>query len=337
MRDILETLARGEDLAPDMAAFAFNSILDGNGTEAEIASLLMGLRQKGETVVELSAAVTAMRARMTHATVNGFPIDVCGTGGDGAHTLNISTAVAIVVAATGFSVAKHGNKAASSQTGATDVLSALGVNTSAPQHIVEACVNDIGIGYFAAPLYHPALVRLAPMRKKLGVRTLFNLIGPLCNPAGVIRQLVGVTEIKLIDMFIDVLRATGSEAATVVCGADNIDEFSLAGINHYQDFSMATKTPLRRITSATIGLMTAPLASIKGGAPETNASALLDLLNGAKGAYRDIVLMNAAFAMMIAQPEGGGPQDFIGLAEESIDSGCASALLQKWIKMSNQS
>jgi anthranilate phosphoribosyltransferase len=337
MHDILETLARGENLSQEMATFAFNSILDGKGTEAEIGAVLMGLRQKGETIVELSAAVTAMRARMIKATVQGFPIDVCGTGGDGAQTLNISTAVAIVVAATGFPVAKHGNKAASSQTGATDVLSALGVNTSAPQHIVEACVNDIGIGYFAAPLYHPALARLAPIRKNLGVRTLFNLIGPLCNPAGVIRQLVGVTDVKLVDMFIDVLRSTGSEAATVVCGTDNIDEFSLTGVNHYQDFIMENKTPLRCISSAAIGLMTAPLASIKGGPPETNAAALLDLLSGTKGAYRDIVLMNASFAMMIAQPEGGGPQDFIELAQESIDSGRASALLQKWIKMSNQS
>jgi anthranilate phosphoribosyltransferase len=337
MRDILNVLERRENLSPEMASAAFDSVFDGIATDAEIAELLVGLRQKGETIVELSAAVTAMRARMITATVRPNAMDVCGTGGDGAHTLNISTAVAIVVAASGQPVAKHGNRAASSQTGATDVLTALGVNTGAPQHIVEACVNEIGIGYFAAPLYHPALGRLAPIRKSLGVRTLFNLIGPLCNPAGVITQLVGVTDISLIDTFIDVLRSTGSEAATVVCGADNIDEFSLAGINHYQDFILENKTPLRTITSETVGLMTAPLAAIKGGPPETNAAALLDLLSGTKGAYRDVVLMNAGFAQMIACPAGGGPQDFIDVAQEAIDSGRALELLQKWIAMSQKS
>jgi anthranilate phosphoribosyltransferase len=335
--DVLDKLARRDDLDADEAAYAFAAVFDGKLTPEETGALLMGLRQKGETVTEISAAVTAMRARMIKANVRVDAIDVCGTGGDGAQTLNISTAVAIVVAACGMVVAKHGNKAASSQSGASDVLTALGVNISAPQHVVERCVNDIRIGYFAAPLYHPALAPLVPLRKNLGFRTLFNLLGPLCNPAGVNRQLLGVPSPALVDTFISILQQTGSESATVVCGAGPVDEFSLAGANAYRYFLQAHVGDPRSITSADMGLMSAPLSAIKGGTAVENAQALSHLLSGTTGAYRDTVIMNAAFALEVAEPAGGSPLDNIEVAAEAIDSGAARALLEKWISMSNQS
>jgi anthranilate phosphoribosyltransferase len=336
-RDILELLATRENLEADEAAFAFGAVFDGKVSPPEIGAFLMGLRSKGETILEIIAAVTAMRARMTKATVRADAIDVCGTGGDGAQTLNISTAVSIVLAACGVPVAKHGNKAASSQSGATDVLSALGVNISAPQAVVERCVNEIGIGYFAAPLYHPALKDLVPIRKNMGIRTLFNLLGPLCNPAGVTRQMIGVPAIGLIDPFLEVLMATGSESATIVCGAGPIDEFSLAGLNFYRYFLQLQTGEMRTITSEVMGLISAPLEKIKGGTAEENARELIKLLSGQTGAYRETVLMNAAFALELAEPAGGSPMDNIEVATDAIDSGKARTLLQEWIIMSNKS
>lgn len=334
-RDVLELLARGTHLTAEEADFAFACVLDGKATPEETAALLMGLRAKGETVGEIVAAVQAMRARMIKATVRVDALDVCGTGGDGAQTLNISTAVALVVAACGVPVAKHGNKAASSQSGATDVLSALGVNITAPQSVVERCVNEICIGYFAAPLYHPALSHLAPLRKNLGIRTLFNLLGPLCNPAGVSRQLIGVPSLQLIDPFIDVLRATGSESGMIVCGAGPIDEFSLAGLNYYRYFLHDHTGDMRTITSTDMQLSASPLASIRGGSATDNAREMMKLLSGQTGAYRDTVVMNAAFALEVAEPAGGSPIDNIEVAAEAIDSGKARTVLQNWIAMSH--
>jgi anthranilate phosphoribosyltransferase len=335
--DILELLARREHLTDTEADFAFAAVLDGELSSEQIGALLMGLRSKGETVLEICAAVKAMRARMIKASVRADAIDLCGTGGDGQHTLNISTATSLVVAASGVPVAKHGNRAASSQSGATDVLTVLGVKTDAPQTVVERCVNELGIGYFAAPLYHPALKNLVPVRRNLGFRTLFNLLGPLCNPAGVTRQMIGVPAVGVINAFLDVLRELGSESATVVCGAGPIDEFSLAGLNHYRYFLQLQTGDMRTITSADMHLMSAPLEAIKGGTPEENARALLKLLSGQTGAYRDTVLMNAAFALELAEPAGGSPLDHIEVAAEALDSGKARTLLQDWIVMSNKS
>jgi anthranilate phosphoribosyltransferase len=335
--DILELLARREHLTDTEADFVFAAVLDGSISNEQIGALLMGLRSKGETVLEICAAVKATRARMIKASVRADAIDLCGTGGDGQHTLNISTATALVVAACGVPVAKHGNKAASSQSGATDVLSVLGVNTDAPQAVVERCVNELGIGYFAAPLYHPALKNLVPVRRALGFRTLFNLLGPLCNPAGVTRQMIGVPAVGVINAFLDVLRQIGSESATIVCGAGPIDEFSLAGLNHYRSFYQLQAGDMRTITSADMHLMSAPLDEIRGGSPDENARALLKLLSGQTGAYRDTVLMNAAFALEMADPAGGSPLDRVAAAADAIDSGKARTLLQDWISMSNKS
>ncbi len=334
MREILEILARGDDLPANIAAQGFDAVFDGSASDAEIGALLMGLRQKGESITEISAAVKAMRARMIKATVRSDAIDVCGTGGDGAQTLNVSTAVAIVVAACGVPVAKHGNKAASSASGATDVLSVLGVKTDAPQIVVERCVNELGIGYFAAPLYHPALAKLAPIRKSLGIRTLFNLLGPMCNPAGVSRQMVGISMPNFIETYAKVLKQNGSAQAIVMCGAAGIDEFCLDGENHAYEFSGDTFKQFI-VRSDEFGLAPAPLAAIKGGTPSQNAAALLELLSGKMGAYRDTVLFNALFALSLGLPSATD-EARLALAANAIDSGKAGTLLTAWIEMSHK-
>jgi anthranilate phosphoribosyltransferase len=333
--DCLNMLRAGQNLAAAEADALFAALLDQQLEPVQIAAVLMGLAQKGETVVELAAAVNAMRARMIKATVHIDAIDVCGTGGDGAHTLNISTAVALVVAACGVPVAKHGNRAASSMSGATDVLSALGVNINAPQGVAERCVNALGIGYFAAPLYHPALGALADIRKSLGIRTIFNMLGPLCNPAGVTRQLVGISSAAFLRRYADVLRATGSERAVVVHAACGVDEFSLDGDNYMcafvEDEMMETT-----MNAKDMGLSAMPLAAIRGGDPAHNAAALIALLNGEPSAYRDTVLFNALFALSLHHASET-PDAGMARAAEAIDSGKARILLTNWIQMSNQS
>lgn len=330
--EALVRLRRSEALDPALADAVFADLLDGRLDAAQTGALLMGLAQKGETVEELAAAARAMRARMIRAQVRADAIDVCGTGGDGAGTFNISTAVAIVVAACGVPVAKHGNRAASSQSGATDVLTQLGVRTDAPQPVVERCVNELGIGYFAAPLYHPALAPLVPVRKALGIRTLFNLIGPLCNPAGVTRQMLGVPDPALVKPMRDVLQALGSTAMLIVSGGGGIDEFSLAGDN---GFATQDGGPVRRINASELGFNRAPIEALRGGTPQINAAALRTMLAGERGAYRDTVLLNAAFALALAQESKA--QSTLSQATETIDSGRALALLDRWAQMSHQS
>jgi anthranilate phosphoribosyltransferase len=340
--DALTKMRSGKDLAAEEADAVFEQLFEQQLTPAQIGALLMGLAQKGESVIELTAAVRAMRARMITAFVRDDAIDVCGTGGDGAQTLNISTAVSIVVAACGVPVAKHGNRAASSQSGATDVLSALGVNINAPQAVVEACVNELGIGYFAAPLYHPALGALVEVRKSLGIRTIFNLLGPMCNPAGVKRQLVGVAQSHLQRNFAEVLMALGSERLVVVHGHQGLDELSLSGPNQIL-FAGQSPESGEAMISDTItmsptdfGLTLRPLADVRGGGAAHNAAALQHLLAGETGAYRDIVLMNAAMALPLSSQEDRTPLENMAIAAQAIDSGKAQSLLDSWITMSNK-
>jgi anthranilate phosphoribosyltransferase len=340
--EALTKIRSGKDLAAEEADVVFEQLFEQQLNPAQIGALLMGLAQKGESVVELTAAVKAMRARMITAFVRDDAIDVCGTGGDGAQTLNISTAVSIVVAACGVPVAKHGNRAASSQSGATDVLTALGVNINAPQAVVEACVNELGIGYFAAPLYHPALVPLVEVRKSLGIRTIFNLLGPMCNPAGVKRQLVGVAQPHLQRSFADVLMALGSERLVVVYGHQGLDELSLSGSNQLLFAGKSLESGETMISDtiamspADFGLTLRPLADVQGGGAVNNAIALRHLLEGETGAYRDIVLMNAAMALPLSSEEDRAPLENMAIAAEAIDSGKAQSLLDRWIAMSNK-
>lgn len=341
--DALSKIRSRQNLLAEEADMVFESLFDQQLEPVHVGALLMGLAQKGETVVELTAAVKAMRARMITAFVRDDAIDVCGTGGDGAQTLNISTAVSIIVAACGVPVAKHGNRAASSQSGATDVLTALGVNINAPQAVVEACVNDLGIGYFAAPLYHPALGPLAALRKSLGIRTIFNLLGPMCNPAGVKRQLVGVAQLPSLRNFADVLMALGSERLVVVHGHQGLDELSLSGTNQLLFAGKSPETGEAMISEtiamrpADFGLKPRPLEDIRGSGAVNNAIALRQLLEGEQGAYRDIVLMNAAMALPLSSEEDRAPEENMAIAAEAIDSGKAQGLLDRWITMSNKS
>jgi anthranilate phosphoribosyltransferase len=341
--DVLSKLRARQDLLAEEADAAFENLFEQQLQPAQIGALLMGLAQKGESVVELTAAAKAMRARMITAFVRDDAIDVCGTGGDGAQTLNISTAVAIVVAACGVPVAKHGNRAASSQSGATDVLTALGVNINAPQAVVEACVNDLGIGYFAAPLYHPALVPLVELRKSLGVRTIFNLLGPMCNPAGVKRQMIGVAQPQLLHAFAEVLMSLGSERLVIVHGDQGLDELALSGPNKLLFAGLSAETgesvisDLVAMGPTDFSFRARPLDELRGGGAVNNAIALRQLLEGEAGAYRDVVLMNAAMALPLSSAEDRTSAENIALAAQAIDSGKAQALLDRWIEMSNKS
>jgi anthranilate phosphoribosyltransferase len=347
--DVLHSLRARQDLSPEMAQALFAQILDGRLNAEEISYSLIALADRGESEREIAAAVAAMRARMIKANVRSDAIDVCGTGGDGAHTLNISTAVALVVAAAGVPVAKHGNKAASSSSGASDVLTALGVNIAAPQAVVERCVNELGIGYFAAPLYHPALAALAPIRKAIGRRTIFNLLGPMCNPASVSRQMVGIAAADKMRLYADVLLSLGSERLVIVHGDGGLDELSPSGSNTLMyagrdaDSGAAVVSDSVELAPEDFGLKRAPLAALRGGTPAQNALALRHLLHGARGAYRDTVLMNAAIALGLAdndqdeESQGLSLSDALARAAEAIDSHRALALLECWTTMSHQS
>ena len=307
---------------------AFADILDGKAPDEAIAAFLTAMTLRDETSIEIAAAARALRARMieVHAPLNA--IDVCGTGGDGAHSLNISTAVAIVVAACGVPVAKHGNRAASSKAGAADTLEALGLDLDRASARAEASLADLGIAFLFAQQHHPALGRLAPVRRAIGRRTIFNLVGPLANPARVTRQLVGVARVDYLPTVAEALELLGTEAALVVSGEESLDELSIAGPS--RGVAVGTCAIGGRVTPEDAGLPRHPITAIRGGDPAYNAAALAALLAGERGAYRDAVLLNAAAALVIAGAAAGLP-DGVEEAAEAIDKGLAKALLDCWI------
>ena len=307
---------------------AFADILDGKVPDEAIATFLTAMTLRDETSVEIAAAARALRARMieVHAPVDA--IDVCGTGGDGAHSLNISTAVAIVVAACGVPVAKHGNRAASSKAGAADTLEALGLDLDRASARAEESLSDLGIAFLFAQQHHPALGRLAPVRRAIGRRTIFNLVGPLANPARVTRQLVGVARVDYLPTVAEALELLGTQAALVVSGEESLDELSIAGPS--RAVAVGTCPIGGRVTPEDAGLPRHPITEIGGGDPAYNAAALTALLAGERGAYRDAVLLNAAAALVIAGEATGLP-DGVEEAAEAIDKGLAKALLDCWI------
>ncbi len=316
-------------LAFDEAEALFGKMLDGVMADAEIAATLAELADRGETAAELAGAVSAMRARMKRIIAPPNAIDVCGTGGDGQHSLNVSTAVALVVAACGVPVAKHGNRAASSKAGGADTLEALGLNLARASELAEATLPDLGIAFLFAQAHHPALGRLAPIRKALGRRTIFNLCGPLCNPAGVTRQLVGVAHPSVIALYREAMELLGTEAALIVSGAEGLDELSIAGTSYVASVGFGPLPAELRPEDA--GLPSHPLEALRGGEAEYNAAALNRLLQGEHGAYRDAVLLNSAAALLVA----GEVEDlFEGVEEaaEALDKGLAKALLDCWIE-----
>ena len=307
----------------------FGQMLDGEMADEAIASTLIELADRGETAQEIAGAVLAMRARMKRITGPARAIDVCGTGGDGQHSLNVSTAVALVVAACDVPVAKHGNRAASSLAGGADTLEALGLNLARASDMAEETLGDLGIAFLFAQAHHPALGRIAPIRRALGRRTIFNLLGPLANPAGVTRQLVGVSHPSLIALYRDAMHLLGTEAALIVSGAEGLDELSIEGTSYLAAIGLPP-LPIE-ITPGDAGLIPHPLADLRGGDAAFNAEALKRLLQGEAGAYRDAVLLNSAAALIVA----GQVTDLLeGVEEaaEALDKGLANALLDCWVE-----
>ncbi|PZU10165.1 anthranilate phosphoribosyltransferase [Sphingomonas sp.] len=312
-----------------VAEQAFADILDGKVADDVIARFLTDMAARDETSIEIAAAARALRQRMIPVSAPADAIDVCGTGGDGAHSLNVSTAVSIVVAACGVPVAKHGNRAASSKSGAADVLEALGLDLDRAAGNAEASLAGIGIAFLFAQKHHPALGRLAPIRRAIGRRTIFNIVGPLCSPARVSRQLMGVARVDYIRTVSEALDLLGAEATMIVSGEESLDELSIAGPSRIvaaglPGFSESVVTP------ESAGLPRHPLDAIRGGDPAYNAAALAALLDRAPGAYRDAVLLNAAAALIVAG-KADGWQDGAGIATEAIDSGAARRLFDAWI------
>jgi anthranilate phosphoribosyltransferase len=305
----------------------FGQILDGHMSADDITTLLIDLADRGETAEEIAGAARAMRARMVRITAPENAIDVCGTGGDGSHSLNVSTAVALVVAACDVPVAKHGNRAASSKAGAADTLEALGLNLDRAAETAEASLADLGICFLFAQKHHPALSPIMPIRRAIGRRTIFNLLGPLCNPAGVKRQLVGVADPKLVPVYAEALTMLGAEEAMIVSGDEPLDELSISGKSTVARIG----GEISRITPADAGLPSHPIEALKGGDAQYNAAALRRLLEGETGAYRDAVLLNAAAALMVAG-EARDWQDGVEEAAEVIDKGLVKALLDCWVR-----
>ena len=329
LQPLLARLATGAALTEPEAEALIEAIIAGHASPAQIGAALMAMAERGETVEELSAAVRVLRAHAIPVTGADEAIDCCGTGGDGSGTLNISTAVAFVVASIGVIVAKHGNRAASSRSGTADVLTALGVDGQAAPETAQRMLNEAGLAFLFAPSHHPATRAVVAIRKELGFRTLFNLAGPLSNPAKTTRQLVGVYAARWLEPVAQVLQRLGSTSAWVVHGMDGMDELTITGPSEVAILKDG-KISRAIVTPEDVGLTRAPLSTIKGADPASNAAALTRLLEGEKGAYRDIVLLNAAAALIVA---GRAPNLPVGiaLAAHAIDSGKARALLARMV------
>ena len=324
LKPVLARLAQGESLSVAEAEAAFGLIMAGEATPAQIAGLLMAMRVRGETVAELTGAVGAMRARMTSVAAPPGAIDVCGTGGDAAGTLNVSTAVTFVIAGLGIPVAKHGNRALSSKSGGADVLSSLGVNVDVPLDRLPSVMQAAGCAFLFAPRHHAALRHAAGPRVELGTRTIFNLLGPLANPARVTRQLTGVFAPAWCRPMAETLRNLGTQSAWLVHG-QGLDELTTAGPNQVVALKDGEITEFT-VTAADAGLPESPLSAIAGGDPGHNAQALLALLKGETSAFRDTVLLNAAAALIVAGKVDTLAQG-VALAETSLDGGAALSSL----------
>ncbi len=312
------TLTRAE------AETAFTILFEGDATPSQIGGLLMALRTRGETVEEYTAAVSVMRAKCHRVNAPVGAMDIVGTGGDGKGTFNISTATAFVVAGAGVPVAKHGNRNLSSKSGAADALSAMGINVMIGPHIVEKALESCGIAFMMAPMHHPAMAHVGPSRAELGTRTIFNILGPLTNPAGVKRQLTGAFSRDLIRPMAETLGQLGSERAWLVHGSDGTDEMTITGVTWVAALEEDGSVREVELHPEDFGLPTHPFEAIMGGTPAENAAALRALLAGEASAYRDAVLLNSAAALVIAG-RAGNLRDGVEMARESIDSGAAKA------------
>ena len=332
--DLKSLISKAADmpLSRAEAEDAFKILFDGAATPAQIGGFLMALRTRGETVDEFAAAASVMRAKCNQVNAPVGAMDIVGTGGDGKGTLNISTACALVVAGAGVIIAKHGNRNLSSKSGSADALGHLGVATMLKAAQVERVLNDAGICFMMAPMHHPAMAHVGPVRADLGSRTIFNILGPLTNPAGVKRQLTGAYSLELIRPMAETLSALGSEKAWLVHGGDGTDELSVTGMSWAVKLHENGKIEEMEIHPEDFGLPVHPFEDLLGGSPEENAKALFALLQGEPSAYRDAVLLNAAAGLIVA----GKTDDTIAavdMARESIDSGAAKQKLEALKKL----
>lgn len=333
IQDVLTELAHGRDLSSAMAERAFQIIMSGGATPAQIAAFLMGLRIKGETVMELVAGAKVLRQKAASIQAPENAVDTCGTGGDGSRTLNISTAVAIVTASCGVPVAKHGNRSVTSASGSSDVLEAMNINTRAEPEQSAKALAQCGLCFLMAPLYHKAVRHVAPVRQELGLRTIFNLLGPLANPANVRRQLMGVYAESWLEPIAEVLRELGSVKAWVVHGRDGMDEITTTTLT---DVAALEDGEIRRFTidPAAYGIEYAQPQDLSGRDPDYNAKALQQLLSGKPSAYRDIVLLNTAAALCVADAVGDLTQG-IERASDALESGKARYLLAEFTELTS--
>ena len=334
-RELIEKLQQQRDLTVDEAAGAMEAIMDGRAQPAQIAGFLVALAMKGERPDEIVGLARTMRARATKLSRSFAPVfDTCGTGGDGAQTFNVSTVAALVLAACGVRVAKHGNRSASSRCGSADVLEALGVNVSAGPEAVERCFDEAGIAFLFAPIFHPSMKHAGPTRKELGIRTAFNLLGPLTNPAGASRQLVGVPRPELTELVARSLAQLGAERAWVVHGADGLDEISTTGYTKVSECRDGRVNTFY-VHPADVGIPKSAPEALKGGDAADNAAIARAVLSGRPGAARDVVLLNASAALLIAE-KAATIRDGLALAAEAIDSGRAAAVLDTLVAHSRE-
>lgn len=320
-----------DPLSETEAETAFGALLDGQTSEEEIEQFLVALSERGETSNEIAGAARALRARLIPIEAPEDAIDVCGTGGDGHHTLNVSTAVSLVVAACGVPVAKHGNRAASSKAGAADTLEALGLDMDAAGQTAEKTLAELGICFLFAKNHHPAMGRIQPIRQRIGKRTIFNLMGPLSNPAKVQSQLIGIARPAYVPIYAGAMAKLGTGRSLIVSGDEGLDELSLAGGNEVAAVT-GNAFEMNRVFPIDAELPSAPIEAIRGDDAAHNAAALKALLMGAPGPYRDAVLFNSAGALLVARKSEEWPEG-VDLAREAIDSGRAMKLLDQWIEM----
>jgi len=332
-KGLIAKVAAGTTLSREESARAFDRMMSGEATPSQMGALLMALRVRGETVDEITGAVTTMRAKMQKVAAPPDAIDVVGTGGDASGSYNVSTCAALIVAGAGVPVAKHGNRALSSRSGAADVLGALGVNIELRPDEITRCIYEAGIGFMFAPSHHPATKNVAATRVELGTRTIFNLLGPLSNPASVKRQMIGAFSRQWIEPMAQVLKNLGSECVWVAHGSDGLDEITTTGPTHVAALENGQVRTFE-INPDEIGVERAKPEALRGGDAETNAAALMGVLKGVKGPFRDIAILNAAAALIVAG-RAKNLKEGAALAVKSIDSGEAEGRLDRLIAVSN--
>jgi len=328
IKEAISKVIQNQNLTQDETVTVMNEIMSGQASDAQIASFITALRMKGETVDEITGGALVMREKVTKINVEGDVVDTCGTGGDGLHTFNISTISAFVVAGCGIKVAKHGNKSVSSKCGSADLLIGFGVNIEVPPEIIEKCIKNVGIGFLFAPKLHLAMKYAIGPRREIGIRTIFNILGPLTNPAGAKRQLLGVYDEKLTEPLANVLKNLGSKRVFVVHGEEGLDEVSICGRTKISELKENGEISTYWITPEDFGMSRATIDKIKGGDTQKNIDLTLQVLKGRDGALRDVILLNSAFGIM-AGGKANTVEEGIELAAKSIDSGKALEKLER--------